>query len=158
MVHSLEANFSLANCLFHLWGDLSNSCFLMMCSLLLPYSLKGEVQSRILQFPYYSKKKKWFFTFLKTSSWNCQFVYNLLTPLEVIWKYVFVLLSSVQSVQSLSHVRFFVTPWTAACQASLSFTISWSLLKLMSIKPIIAPSPKNEILRYKSKKTGTRSS
>ena len=34
----------------------------------------------------------------------------------------------------LSHVRLFVTPWTAICQASLSFTISYSLLKLMSIE------------------------
>ena len=34
-------------------------------------------------------------------------------------------------VQSLSCVQLFVTPWTAACQASLSFIISWSLLKLM---------------------------
>ena len=33
--------------------------------------------------------------------------------------------------QSLSHVRLFVTPWTAACQASLSFPSSWSLLKFM---------------------------
>ena len=37
------------------------------------------------------------------------------------------------SVQSLSHVRLFATPWTAACQASLSITNSRSLLKLMSI-------------------------
>ena len=37
------------------------------------------------------------------------------------------------SVQSLSHVWLFVTPWTAAHQASLSITNSWSLLKLMSI-------------------------
>ena len=37
------------------------------------------------------------------------------------------------SVQSLSRVRLFATLWTAACQASLSITISWSLLKLMSI-------------------------
>ena len=36
-------------------------------------------------------------------------------------------------VQSLSHVQLFVTPSTAACQASLSFTISQSLLKLLSI-------------------------
>ena len=36
-------------------------------------------------------------------------------------------------VQSLSHVRFFATPWTVACQASLSITNSWSLPKLMSI-------------------------
>ena len=38
------------------------------------------------------------------------------------------------SVQPLSSVRVFATPWTAARQASLSFTISWSLLKLMSIE------------------------
>ena len=37
------------------------------------------------------------------------------------------------SVQSLSCVRLFATPWTVACQASLSITDSWSLLKLMSI-------------------------
>ena len=41
------------------------------------------------------------------------------------------------SVQSLSHVQLFVTPWTAACQASLSITNSWSLLKLMSIELVI---------------------
>ena len=35
-------------------------------------------------------------------------------------------------VQSLSHVQLFATPWTAACQASLSLTILWSLLNLMS--------------------------
>ena len=40
-------------------------------------------------------------------------------------------------VQSLSCVWLFVTPWTAACQASLSFTISWSLLKLMFIESVI---------------------
>ena len=43
------------------------------------------------------------------------------------------------SVQLLSHVRLFVTPWTAALQASLSFTISLSLLKLMSIE-LVMPS------------------
>ena len=37
------------------------------------------------------------------------------------------------TVQWLSHVHVFATPWTAARQASLSFTISWSLLRLMSI-------------------------
>ena len=40
-------------------------------------------------------------------------------------------------VQSLSCVRLFATPWTAARQASLSFTISWSLLKLMSIELVM---------------------
>ena len=37
----------------------------------------------------------------------------------------------------LSHVQLFVTPWTPACQASLSITNSWSLLKLMSIESLI---------------------
>ena len=35
-------------------------------------------------------------------------------------------------VESLSRVQLFATPWTAACQASLSITNSWSLLKLTS--------------------------
>ena len=43
------------------------------------------------------------------------------------------------SFQSLSHVWFFATPWTAALQASQSFTVSWSLLKLMSIE-LVMPS------------------
>ena len=42
---------------------------------------------------------------------------------------------SISSVQSLSHVQLFVTPWTAACQASLFFTISWSLINFMSVMP-----------------------
>ena len=45
---------------------------------------------------------------------------------------------SFSSVQSLSHVRLFATPWTAACQASLSIN-SWSLPKLMSIE-LVMPS------------------
>ena len=40
-------------------------------------------------------------------------------------------------VQSLSHVCPFATPWTAACQSSLFFTIFWSLLKLMSIDSVM---------------------
>ena len=44
-----------------------------------------------------------------------------------------------QAVQLLSRVRLFVTPWTAARQASLPFTISWSLLKLTPIE-LVMPS------------------
>ena len=43
------------------------------------------------------------------------------------------------SVQSLSHVQLFVTPWTTTHQASLSITISWNLFKLMSIQ-LLMPS------------------
>ena len=48
-------------------------------------------------------------------------------------------LSSVQfsSVQSLSHVYHFATPWTAAHQASLSITNSWSLPKTLSIESVM---------------------
>ena len=48
--------------------------------------------------------------------------------------------SQFSSVQSLSRVRLFVTPWIAARQASLSITISWSLLKLISIKSVMPSS------------------
>ena len=40
-------------------------------------------------------------------------------------------------LSSFSHVRLFATPWTAAHQASLSFTISQSLLKFMSIEMVM---------------------
>ena len=47
------------------------------------------------------------------------------------------------SFQSFSHVQFFATPWTAACQASLSITNSQSLLKLMSIESVM---PSNHLI------------
>ena len=50
-----------------------------------------------------------------------------------------------RSVQLFSHVRLFVTPWTAACQASLSITNSRSLFKLMSIKSVM---PSNHLILY----------
>jgi len=51
------------------------------------------------------------------------------------------------SVHLFSRVRLFATPWTAACQASLSFTNSWSLLKLMSIKSVM---PLNHLILCRS--------
>ena len=47
------------------------------------------------------------------------------------------------SVQSLSHVKLFVTPWTAACQASLSITNTQSLLKFVSIQFVM---PSNHLI------------
>ena len=49
------------------------------------------------------------------------------------------------SVQALSHVRIFATPWTVACQASLSITSSWSSLKLISIESVI---PSNHLILF----------
>jgi len=48
-------------------------------------------------------------------------------------------------VQSLRSVRLFVTPWTAACQASLSIINSWILLELMSIESVM---PSNHLILY----------
>ena len=50
---------------------------------------------------------------------------------------------TISSVQSLNHVQLIVIPWTAACQASLSFTVSRSLLKLMSIEAVM---PSNHLI------------
>ena len=54
-------------------------------------------------------------------------------------------ITSFSSVQSLSPVWLFVTPWTAARQASLSITISRSLLELMSIELVM---PSNHLILY----------
>ena len=55
------------------------------------------------------------------------------------WSFSF----SISSVQLLSSVRFFVTPWAVACQASPSITNSWSLLKLMPIESVM---PSNHLI------------
>ena len=55
---------------------------------------------------------------------------------KFLYDFIYMMFSS---VQSLIHVWFFVTPWIAACQVSLSITNSWSLLKLMSIE-LMMPS------------------
>ena len=46
-------------------------------------------------------------------------------------------------IHSLCHVKLFATPWTAACQASLSITNSWSLFKLMPIETVM---PSNHLI------------
>ena len=46
-------------------------------------------------------------------------------------------------VQSLGRGQFFATPWTAACQASLFFTVSWRLLKLVSAESVM---PSNHLI------------
>ena len=62
---------------------------------------------------------------------------------------------SSSSVQVLSCVRLFATPWTTACQASLSITNSWSLLKLMSFESVM---PSNHLILCRPRHTrGTNS-
>ena len=60
-----------------------------------------------------------------------------------LWYSIWYCLYLVVVVQSLSRVWLFATPWTAAFQASLSFTISLSLFKLMSIESVI---PSNQFI------------
>ena len=74
-----------------------------------------------------------------STSWSLK--WSLLVSLKLSF-------SSVQfsSVQSLSRVWLFATPWIAACQASLSITNSQSLLKLMSIESMMSSS--HLILRH----------
>ena len=75
-------------------------------------------------------------------------------PLKIpcLHNYAYTVISSYTyvAVQSLRHVRLFETPWTAVCQASLSFTISQSLLKFMSsCKPCHAGPPKMDRLQWR---------
>ena len=67
---------------------------------------------------------------------HCIFVQSCILFFPWIVAFPWLLLCS--SVHSLSHVQFFVTPWTAARQASLSITSSQSLLKLMSADSVVA--------------------
>ena len=68
---------------------------------------------------------------LSISLW-VSFVHFFLSRHWPIW-------ASVSSVQSFSCVQLFATPWTAACQASLSISNSWSFLNHMSIE-LVMPS------------------
>ena len=56
------------------------------------------------------------------------------------WIFFYCPINQFSSVQSLSRVRLFATPWTTARQASLSITNSQSLLKLMSIQSVMPSS------------------
>ena len=60
---------------------------------------------------------------------------------------LFYIVEFISSVQSLSHVPLFATPWAAACQASLSITNSRSLLKLMAFALVM---PSNHLIFCRS--------
>ena len=63
------------------------------------------------------------------------FIFNFLC--EVLYALFIFAMIQFSSIQSLSRVRLFATPWTAACQASLSITNCWSLPKPMSIESVM---------------------
>ena len=72
--------------------------------------------------------------------WSYHFSELYINVIQSTFEYVKRLFNMFSSVQSLSHVRLFATPWIAACQASLSITSSRSLLKLMSIESVMPSS------------------
>ena len=72
--------------------------------------------------------------YLLVSDFTSCFIKPLVVSILFVYLYSVVIV-----VQPLSRVQLFATSWTAACQASLSFTISKSLLKLMSIE-LVMPS------------------
>ena len=66
-----------------------------------------------------------------------------ITKMSILQVYIITHIFINSSVQSLSHVQLFATPWTTARQASLTITNSWSLLKLMSIEWVM---PSNRLI------------
>ena len=76
--------------------------------------------------------------FLSEFFWSPTWIRTYLSPL--IYSNTGQSKDQFSSVQLLSCVQLFVTPWIAACQASLSITNSWSSLKLMSIKSVMPSS------------------
>ena len=95
-------------------------------------SMHGILQARILEWLAisYSRGSSW----PRDRTQVSHIAGRLFTVWGIMIKSIFVLTGRVQSfvvVQSLSHVQLFATPWTAAHQASLAFTVSQSLLKLI---------------------------
>ena len=81
-----------------------------------------------------------FISFLSPAcQWGCLHFYTSLGTYLLWW----LLQAQFSSVHSLTHVQLFATPWTAAHQASLSITNSWSFLKLISIKSVM---PSNHLI------------
>ena len=73
-----------------------------------------------------------FYFHLRVGTWN---IGRLDDPLMFVWQFVI--------VQLLNCVHLFAAPWTTSCQAFLSFTIFWSLLKLMFIESVM---PSNRLI------------
>ena len=65
---------------------------------------------------------------------------SLLISISVVSCFWLLWIAQFSSVQLLSHLRLFVTPWITARQASLSITSSWSLFKIMSIESVMPSS------------------
>ena len=87
--------------------------------------------------------------FLRWKTWRSRIMQWLTTYFLELDRPIFKFQAS-YVVHLLSHVQLFVTPWTVAHQASLSFTVSWSLLKLLSIDLIKQPTISSSVTPFSS--------
>ena len=89
----------------------------------------------------------WFLYYFWSKSHVSQISHTIISGSISFFQYVFLkdknTFKIISSVQLLSHIQLFATPWTAARQASLSITNSQSLIKLMSIKSVM---PSNHLI------------
>ena len=85
---------------------------------------------------------------IQTVSENCSYILKLSMCLPYNPRITFLSVCYCCVVQLLSHVQLFATPWTAARQASLSFTISLSLLKFTSIELVMPSSHHDETMKH----------
>ena len=104
-------------------------CLLTLCMFLLIKKISNHLI--MYNFPMLLKNAS------PTPRWICSLIY--LSILKDSW----FIMCFVVVVQSINYVQLFVTPWTVAHQASLSFTISRSLLKLMSV---VLMMPSNHLI------------
>ena len=132
---------------FNLYQNASGSTFLVVQWLRLPVSITGGVglipgQGTKILHATHSKNKQ---TTKENTSGDFAEIEKLTMKfiLKRIEKVTLKFILNLSRVQSLSHVRLFVTPWTVAHQASLSITNSQSLLKLM---PIVSVMPSNHLI------------
>ena len=109
--------------------------------------LKGLVGlHRTSQLQLFQLNYTWIIVMLNGLPWKWTKIILLflkLYPNTAFWTLLLTMRAQFSSVQSLSHVWLFETPWTAVRQASLSITNSWNLLKLMSIKSVM---PTNQLI------------
>ena len=108
------------------------------------YTVHGILQARILEWVAYpfsrgsSQPRNWIRVSCIAGQFFTNWVIRKPFSLHSTWYYL-----GFSSVQSLSRVWLFATPWTTAHQASLSITNSWSLLKLTSIESVM---PSNHLI------------
>ena len=100
--------------------------------------LNGDLSQTVTLVFLTSFKITLMFALLPRLQYHC-FIYYWLEVAETSIQFL-LLYFIVVVVYSLSCVQLFATPWTAACQASLSFTISWSLFKRISIESVMPSS------------------